>query len=233
MALRTGNEARTQWTNLEPPWRAVLQLAWEAYRAGSEPVGAVVVRADGSVMGKGRDHVYEQSQGLGSVLGGPLAHAAVVALAALDPFSRHEDLTLVVSSEPCALCLGAAVAATVGTVRFAAADPYAGATGDMPANPDTDRLSLRIEGPLGGPFGALAGALRLEPFVRVNPEGHVVRWAAERDPQLLRLAQSWATKGVLQEAAQERMTLPELVPVLWKALVSAVAPSSAKAPQDR
>lgn len=222
MARGAGGEARKQWSDLEPPWRGVLQLAWEAYRGGSQPVGAVVLRADGSLLARGRDHVFEHRSTPGSLHGGPLGHAAVVALAGLDPFVRHEELTLVVSVEPCLLCLGAAVAATVGTVRYAAVDSYAGATRVLPENPDTSRLGLRIEGPLAGPFGLLAGAMRLEPFVRVNPEGHVVRWAAEREAAVLTLAQAWATNGVLQDAADDRLSLPELLPALWKSLVAAL-----------
>ncbi|MDQ1403781.1 MAG: tRNA(adenine34) deaminase [Actinomycetota bacterium] len=221
MALRTTSEARNHWADLDGAWRAVLQLAWEAYRAGGEPVGAVVVRPEGSILAKGRNHVFEHRRGPGALPGGPLAHAAVVALSALDPFERHDDFTLVVSIEPCLLCIGATVAAAVGAIRYAAADFYAGAASALPSNPETDRLELKIDGPLEGPFGLMAGALRLEPFVRLNPEGHVVRWAAERDPAALRLAQVWATRGTLQTAADERTSLSELIPSIWKSLAAA------------
>jgi tRNA(Arg) A34 adenosine deaminase TadA len=220
MALRVDKEAKAQWAGLDAPWRTVLQLAWDAYRAGSEPVGAIVVRPDGSVLSRGRNHVYEHRGGPGSLPGGPLAHAAVIALSGLDPFDRHDDLTLVTSSEPCALCLGAVVSATVGGVRYAAIDAYAGAAAQVPRTPETERLDLRVEGPLAGPFGLLAAALRLEPFVRLNPEGHVVRQAAERDAAALVVAQRWATHGTLQEGSDERLSLNEMVPVLWKALIA-------------
>jgi tRNA(Arg) A34 adenosine deaminase TadA len=221
MALRVDKEAKAQWAGLDGPWRTVLQLAWDAYRAGSEPVGAIVVRPDGSVLSRGRNHVYEHRGGAGSLPGGPLAHAAVMALAGLDPFERHDDLTLVTSSEPCALCLGAVISATVGGVRYAAVDSYAGVTAQVPKTPDTERLALRLEGPLDGPFGVLAAALRLEPFVRLNPDGHVVRRAAERDQAALGVAQRWATHGTLQAGSDERLSLSELVPVLWKTLTAA------------
>ena len=47
------------WRELEEPWRASLELAWEAYRAGTVPVGAVVAGADGSVVARGRNRIFD------------------------------------------------------------------------------------------------------------------------------------------------------------------------------
>ncbi|MGH9282292.1 MAG: nucleoside deaminase, partial [Acidimicrobiales bacterium] len=64
----------------------------------------------------------------------PVAHAELLALqdaaAALGTW-RLEDLTLVVTLEPCPMCAGALVAARVARLVFGAADPKAGACGSL------------------------------------------------------------------------------------------------------
>jgi tRNA(adenine34) deaminase len=64
----------------------------------------------------------------------PTAHAEILALrdaaTALGRW-RLDDCVLVVTLEPCPMCTGAAVAARVGTVAFAAPDPRAGACGSL------------------------------------------------------------------------------------------------------
>ena len=49
------------WESLSEPWRACVELAWEAYRAGSLPIGAVVADAQGNVLSRGRNRIYERS----------------------------------------------------------------------------------------------------------------------------------------------------------------------------
>jgi hypothetical protein len=44
----------TLWSELRTPWRAAFEEAWTAYRAGSLPMGAVVVDRDGGILGRGR-----------------------------------------------------------------------------------------------------------------------------------------------------------------------------------
>ena len=47
---REGAAIRSVWETLSEPWRACVDLAWEAYRADSLPIGAVVADADGRVL---------------------------------------------------------------------------------------------------------------------------------------------------------------------------------------
>jgi tRNA(Arg) A34 adenosine deaminase TadA len=51
----------TLWQTLEEPWRIALEQAWAAYRAGSLPIGAVVVDADNQVVGRGRNRIFSTS----------------------------------------------------------------------------------------------------------------------------------------------------------------------------
>jgi tRNA(adenine34) deaminase len=94
--------------------------------SGDVPVGAVVVDADGVVMGAGHN--------AREALGDPTAHAEIVALrsAAVSLGGwRLSGCTLVVTLEPCTMCAGALVLARVDRVVFGALDPKAGAVGSL------------------------------------------------------------------------------------------------------
>jgi tRNA(Arg) A34 adenosine deaminase TadA len=148
-----------EWEALEEPWRECLQLAWDAYRAGTVPVGAIVVDANGRVVARGRDRIFEAQSTDGSLAGTRLAHAEVNALAQLPVTARYFDHTLYSALEPCLLCVGAAAMSTVGSIRYAAADPSGGACHAEIAFEELVRRKLVIEGPYGGWAAELAQAL--------------------------------------------------------------------------
>ena len=103
-----------------------LQQAAEAAGGGDVPVGAVVLSADGAVLGVGRNQ-REQA-------GDPTAHAEILALreaAATSGEWRLTGTTMVVTLEPCPMCAGALVAARVGALVFGTPDPKAGAAGSL------------------------------------------------------------------------------------------------------
>lgn len=93
---------------------------------GDVPVGAVVLDADGAVLGVGHN--------LREATGDPLAHAEVVALRAAAEARgswRLDDCTLVVTLEPCTMCAGAVLSARIGRLVFGAWDEKAGAVGSV------------------------------------------------------------------------------------------------------
>src|SRR5205823_5355576 len=47
------------WARLDGPWREAFRLAWEAFGAGTIPIGAVVVDEKGTVVARGRNRVFE------------------------------------------------------------------------------------------------------------------------------------------------------------------------------
>ena len=101
-----------------------LTEAREAEAAGEVPVGAVVVAADGSVIGRGCNRVIADSD--------PTAHCEVVAMREAGRALGNYRLTgcsLYVTLEPCAMCAGAMVHARIARLIYAAADPKAGACG--------------------------------------------------------------------------------------------------------
>lgn len=137
-----------------------LRLARQAADEGEVPVGALVLDADGRILGQGRNRRENA--------GDPLAHAEVEAMRAaaqalreqrsadgvLESASTRESVlndpvanesapnvrhapwnlaacTLVVTLEPCPMCAGAALQAHVGRIVFGAWDAKLGACGSV------------------------------------------------------------------------------------------------------
>jgi tRNA(adenine34) deaminase len=103
-----------------------LLLANSALADGDVPVGAVVVDADGVVIGRGRN-TRERD-------GDPTGHAELVAIreaAASRGEWRLAGCTLVVTLEPCTMCAGAVVASRLERLVFGAFDDKAGAVGSL------------------------------------------------------------------------------------------------------
>ncbi len=115
-----------------------LALAVEAEAQGEVPVGAVVV-IDGEVVGEGFNQPIAS--------GDPTAHAEIVAMrqaAARVKNYRLSGATLVVTVEPCLMCVGAMIHARIGTVVYGAPEPRAGALGSAIAAHDTPGLNHRL-----------------------------------------------------------------------------------------
>jgi len=106
---------------LDPVWKRPFELAWESLRAGSFPVGAVIVNASGEVVAEGRNRIYERAGPAGQLAGTSLAHAEINALAQL-PDGRYGDYLLRTTLAPCILCTSALRMARIGEVHFAATD---------------------------------------------------------------------------------------------------------------
>ncbi|MDX1583416.1 MAG: nucleoside deaminase [Thermoanaerobaculia bacterium] len=116
-----------------------LALAEEAERHGEVPIGAVVVDAEGNIIGRGRNRREE---------GNPLGHAEIEAIdqaaRAIGDW-RLEKTTLYVTLEPCAMCAGAIVNARIPRLVFAAHDPKAGFCGSLGNLVQDERLNHRVE----------------------------------------------------------------------------------------
>ena len=121
-----------------------LALAGEAAADGDVPVGAVVVDADGEVVGEGRN-TRERD-------GDPTGHAEMLALRAAAEAKgewRLPGCTLVVTLEPCPMCAGAVVLTRVPRVVLGAWDPKMGACGSVWDIP-RDRRSVHRAEVIGG-----------------------------------------------------------------------------------
>ena len=106
--------------------QAALTLAKVAADKGDVPVGAIVVNDSGQIVGTGQN-LREQSND-------PTDHAEILAIrnAAQKIGSwRLDDLTLVVTLEPCVMCAGAILQSRIKRLVFGAFDEKAGAVGSV------------------------------------------------------------------------------------------------------
>jgi tRNA(Arg) A34 adenosine deaminase TadA len=146
-------------TELPAVWRLPFALAWEAFGAGSRPIGAALLDADGAVVACGRNRSQEAAAPPGQLAGAAIAHAEINVLAQLPSRRQYEDHRLFTTLEPCLLCNGALLHARVGTVVYAAADPMWRGIERVPSvgGAIAERWARR-EGPVHGPlavFGAM------------------------------------------------------------------------------
>jgi tRNA(Arg) A34 adenosine deaminase TadA len=114
--------------------------AIKGFDEGEVPVGAVIVDPAGSIVARAHNRPIS--------LNDPCAHAEILALRQAGIFYRNyrvEGVTLVVTVEPCLMCIGAAVHARVARLVFGAADPKGGAAGSLYDVPRDLRLNHRIE----------------------------------------------------------------------------------------
>ena len=144
----------TKNSGIDGAWHDAMQLAMAeaaiaADTSGDVPVGAVLMAPDGEIVALGRNEREANHD--------PSAHAEIVAIrkAAADRKDwRLEDLTLVVTLEPCAMCAGAIVAARIPRVVFGAWDERVGAAGSL--------YDLLRDSRLGHPVEVIPGVLETE-----------------------------------------------------------------------
>jgi tRNA(adenine34) deaminase len=206
------------WGDLEPAWHEAFQLAWEAYGAGTIPVGAVVTDANGEVLSHGRNRMFATDAPKGQIFGSRVAHAEINALVQLGTERRYFDCALWTTLEPCAQCVGAAWLSTIGRVVFAATDVYGGASKlierQIEAADSARDFHMAVDGPLEGPLAVFSELLHIAFFFAQSPEHHVMQTFRERRPALVALAE----RLCLGECAQA--PLDDVLPRIWDDLAA-------------
>ena len=132
-----------------------LQLAKRAQLHNDVPVGALVVNQMGAIIGRGKNEREKSND--------PLAHAELMAIkdAAKNLNSyRFDDLTLVVTLEPCAMCAGAIAQSRFSRLIFGAFDEKAGAVGSVWDLIRDQRALTKIEVVSGVLLDECAGILK-------------------------------------------------------------------------
>ena len=127
-------------TNDEELMALALAEARLAATEGEVPIGAVLVDAQGEVIGA--DHNRREQ------LSDSTAHAEMLVIARAGRRQgdwRLTEATLYVTLEPCPMCAGAAVNARIGTIVYGAADPKAGAAWSLYNIPQDARLNHHCE----------------------------------------------------------------------------------------
>ena len=103
-----------------------INLAKDAAKHDDVPVGALVVNELGEILGTGHNFREESND--------PTAHAEIVAMreaAKTVGNWRMDDLTMIVTLEPCAMCAGAISQSRFKRLVFGAWDEKAGAVGSV------------------------------------------------------------------------------------------------------
>lgn len=106
--------------------REALSEASKGFAEGEVPVGAVLASPEGEIVARAHNQPI--------ALNDPTAHAEVLVLrraGALCGNYRIEKATLVVTVEPCLMCMGAALHARISRIVFGAFDPNWGAAGSL------------------------------------------------------------------------------------------------------
>ena len=103
-----------------------ISLAKDAAAQDDVPIGALVVNEQGEILGSGHNLREESND--------PTAHAEIVAMrnaASKIGNWRMDDLTMIVTLEPCAMCAGAISQSRFKRLVFGAWDEKAGAVGSV------------------------------------------------------------------------------------------------------
>ena len=120
--------------------KLALLEAEKAGQTGEVPIGAVLVSENGAILAINQNRTIK--------LADPTAHAEILTLreaASKIKNYRLLNTTLVVTVEPCIMCMGAIVHARISRVVFGANDPKWGAAGSLYNYAEDDRLNHRVE----------------------------------------------------------------------------------------
>jgi tRNA(adenine34) deaminase len=120
--------------------RQAVNEAEKGRALGEVPIGAVLAGPDGQIVAR----AHNQPIGLQD----PTAHAEILVIRRAGQILENYrliDALLVVTVEPCLMCMGAAINARIGRLVFGAADPKGGAAGSLYDLAHDRRLNHRIE----------------------------------------------------------------------------------------
>jgi len=120
--------------------REAMKEAKKGWLGGEVPVGALVIGQSNEVLA--RDHNRCIS------LNDPTAHAEILVIrqaAKLLENYRLNGMTMVVTIEPCPMCMGAIISARLDMLVFGAFDPKGGAAGSIYNLSDDGSLNHRVK----------------------------------------------------------------------------------------
>lgn len=112
------------WKDLSKEWQITFEQAWEAFKQGSIPIGAMITDTEGNVVITGRNATCEKRYPNSRT-----AHAEMECMHNLD-IERHpafKEYILYSTMEPCPMCMGTITIGGIHRLRVAAKDRYCGA----------------------------------------------------------------------------------------------------------
>ncbi|MCL2620977.1 MAG: nucleoside deaminase [Defluviitaleaceae bacterium] len=140
------------WNNLEKGFQIAFEIAWEAYKSGTTPIGSAILSQTGELMATGQNQIYSKGEGLISLH--QIAHAEINAILKLSEITDQNikdnirKFTLYSTMEPCPLCFGAITMGSIRNVKFAARDNCAGGTAINNSIDYIKNKKITVTGPL-------------------------------------------------------------------------------------
>ncbi len=110
--------------NYQSLMQQAIAITQEVKSSGDVPVGALIVNEVGEILSTGKNEREQDND--------PTAHAEIVAIRRAGEKLgswRLDDLTLIVTLEPCVMCAGAILQSRIKRLVFGAFDQKAGAVG--------------------------------------------------------------------------------------------------------
>ncbi len=203
------------------PWQLCLDLAWEAYRAGSLPIAAVIVDAEGKAVATGRNRIRDKTAPHPQVCNSSLAHAELNAMLSLDEANVDpRTCTLYTTTEPCPLCMGGIRMMSIKSFHYACRDPWAGCSVMTEVVPYIKQKNLTVTPPQSPDLENCLAALLLECFLNqgLRPT-HPFFEAWERVlPVGTRAGQELFDTGVLKGLGSARARTGEMLAVVSEAV---------------
>jgi len=116
-----------------------LKEAEKGWRGGEVPIGALLIGRSKEVLARDHNRTISRSD--------PTAHAEILVIrrvAKLVENYRLNGMTIVVTIEPCPMCMGAIINARLDTLIFGAFDLKSGAAGSIYNLSNDGRLNHRL-----------------------------------------------------------------------------------------
>jgi tRNA(adenine34) deaminase len=216
------------WAHFPTPWRATLELAWEAYCDDCLPIGAIVTDADGQIISRGRNRIYQNHPADWSKRGAELEHAETEALRRLDfgAIEPHQCI-LYTTTEPCPMCMGTFYMSGLRTLHYAAREPWAGSVNLLGATWYLSRKPIKVFGPPDPVLEMLVMALFIEKDYSQRVE-HILagafyeRWM-QVVPKCLEAGRALYQKGILAGLQKRSASCEEMVTVACEVIAPYVS----------
>ena len=202
------------WGALPAGARAALEEQWAGLAAGGLACGSAVVDAAGTVIARGRNHVYDEPRA-GSVLQRTrIAHAELNALAGVHTDLDWSALTLFTTQHPCAMCAAALAFTGAGRVVYVADDP---SDDSAPGQIASTRGAVAYHRLGSVEWAIIATVMFLYVGVELRGEGDANLGAATAlNPALGALVVAEVESGALGRAARAGIPITDAFAHIWE-----------------
>lgn len=199
---------------LSKPWQVCVDLAWEAYCAGSLPIAAVIVDESENIVATGRNRHFDTGKLEPYFSNTPLAHAEVNAILALGKTIKPSSCTLYTTTEPCPLCMGALRMAGFVSAVYACRDPWAGCSHMAESVPYLKNKKMCVEYLGNEAFENVLAALLLESDYIQGLEATFFESWFRVMPKAVETARALSVSRGLKKLRQEKVSAGEMLEVI-------------------